>query len=999
MKTPFLPALAALVLLPATAPAAATIDAAYFGQTHVLKPTNPYFGLVSNREALIKAHVVDPATPPSPSVTAVLTLDGMTLNLPMSGPATLPASVPDGLGVVQHDYADSFTAIIPATWLQPGLDVSVEVGGGGPSTAFNNLEIGAPTRVIMTMFDVGYFSPPSGDYPAGWEDELEAKWPVSELELRRLANVTFPELVVPPRAGLPAARVRSPSDYQQQTGQPFDGEQAAALVWNGALKRAAGRQNRLSLYYINIYNVNAGGQAGGFSGVGNGTSAGILHHELGHALSLPHWGDNASYPYKGAMHGIQPPNNYNDTHAGPAWAFDLPSQAFIPPTVQPNNVSGHPDGTYKVDPMQGGGTGYQEPGYLLNHFSDYSINQARNYLENHVVIWNDSLGSYASWNQATGDYTNTVANNGVNYPIVRDVPVITVMAAISGASPDVCMVYPPIGPYTTGLIKTFDPRVPAERAEAQAIFAPANGCDVSVRITQGGMEKIYMLAASWEPGADPLSGNSLRTEAVNLPAADGEVTRVELLYTPDAEDNGLPADPDILYTWAPLTPDPAAFDQAPVSYSSTTVSMSAVEGALNVESTDTIEYLFTETSGNPGATSSGWQTSRFYTDTGLDPNTQYSYTVSMRAGSDTALTSAAESATTLSPSSSGSITVDGTGTFTMQSGGGLKTVTGLGAFDAGGADKLVVVVSTEHGFNNGQGYVNEVRYNGALMTEAVQEDAGADRGTAAIFYLDDPGPIGAGTIEISAANPNGGLGAAYALSGTADGVGVTARNTGDTATSVSFTTAGDNSLVIAVIENSGNANNAGSPTANPPLTPVSSGSWGSQWGGHASGYQQVASPSLVTPTFTTNTGSGYSINVAAAEFLAEPVASDYDAWSSLYPGTNLTDPNGDADQDGLSNDEERLFGTDPTKGTSANPISVPLDGAGTFSYTRRDDALTGKAYSIWYSTTLQAGSWLEDTGASQPQGTPDGNGVETIDVTLSPALLANDELFIRVGAE
>ena len=75
-----------------------------------------------------------------------------------------------------------------------------------------------------------------------------------------------------------------------QTGLPFDGEQAAALDWNGALKRAAGTSGRWSLYYLNVYNAAAGGQAGGFAGVGNGTSVGILHHELGHALAFRAFG-------------------------------------------------------------------------------------------------------------------------------------------------------------------------------------------------------------------------------------------------------------------------------------------------------------------------------------------------------------------------------------------------------------------------------------------------------------------------------------------------------------------------------------------------------------------------------------------------------------------------------------------------------------------------------------------------------------------------------------
>ena len=994
MKPSLIPLLIFASLLPV--PAAVSIDTVYFAQTHVLKPDNPYFGLVGNREVLLKAHVVDPDTGPSPVVTAILSLNGETLNVALTGPAVLPASIPDGPGVVQHSFENSFTALLPATWIKPGLEVSVTAGPA--STTFTNLKVGAPTKVIMTMFDVQYFADTDDDYPSGWQEELEAKWPVAELEVRRLPHLVFPELVIPPRGGVAAARVRSPSEYLLQTGIRFDGEQAAALSWNGALKRAAGRQSRLSLYYINIYNVGAGGQAGGFSGVGNGTSAGILHHELGHALSLPHWGNSSSYPYRGPMHGIDPPVG-NEVHAGPAWAFDLPSQSFIPPTVQPNNSRSHPPGTFKVDPMQGGGTGYQEPPFLLNHLSDYSVNQMRNYLEGRVVLWNDSLGSYASWDQSDAAYTRTVSNNGVDYPITRDVDVITIMASVSGANPDINMVYPPIGPYQTGLIRLFDPRIPADRAAARAIYAPSNGCDVSVRITQGGVEKIYMLPASLEPNADPLSSGSLETEAVNLPASDGVVTRIELLSTPDAEDNGLPASPEILYTWAPLTPDPASFAQVPSSFSSSTVSMSASPGALNIESSDPIEYLFTETSGNPEGSSSGWQTSPSYTDTDLQSSTSYSYTVSMRAGSLTTLTSESFAATTLAPSSARNIGVDSTQQFSLTSSNDLQPVSGLATFDADGADKLVVVVSTEHGFNNGNGYVFEVRYNGRALTEAVQEDAGPDQGTAAIFYLDDPGPIGTGTIEVNAAGPNGGIGAAYALSGTATGVGVTHRATGESVTSLTMTTAGDNSLVIAVIENSGNPNGSGTPTAIAPLTQVSSGRWGSNWGGHASGWQKVATPTTISPAFSTNSGPGYRINLAAAEFLAAPGDNDYVVWSSLYPDADLTDPNHDFDRDGLTNEVERIFGLDPTKGSSPEIFRAPVTPRETLTYTRRDDALTGKIFRIEVSISLEPDSWFEDLKATQVVKSLDDQGVETVEVTLDPNLLVYQTLFVRVIAE
>jgi len=43
-----------------------------------------------------------------------------------------------------------------------------------------------------------------------------------------------------------------------------------------------------------------------------------------------------------------------------------------------------------------------------------------------------------------------------------------------------------------------------------------------------------------------------------------------------------------------------------------------------------VEYRFLETSGNAGGTSSGWQSSATYTDTGLDPDTQYTYRVQIQ---------------------------------------------------------------------------------------------------------------------------------------------------------------------------------------------------------------------------------------------------------------------------------------------------------------------------------------------------------------------------------
>ncbi len=610
-----------------------TINAVYFAQTHLQKPDDPNFNLVSDRNTLLKVHVVNPSCPNSPEVTAKLELDGQTLSIPLTGPSVLPESIPDGPGIVQHSFDNSFTGSIPAAWIRPGLKVSVQAGSAEQS--LDNLQIGAPNKITMNMFDIEYFRDTTGDYPNGWLEELESKLPVSNLSLRRMPNIVFPELVIPARGdvGTPVVRVSSEADYRNQTGQRFDGEQAAALAWNGALKRAAGWKDRLSLYYINIYGVPAGGQAGGFSGVGGGTSPGILIHELGHALSLPHWGNSQTYPYRGQMHGIDaPPQN---VHVGPTWGFDLPSQTFIPPTKQRTP----PANEYKVDPMQGGGSGQQESEFIFNHFSDYSVNQMRRYLEDIVVKWNEDLNAYTRWNSTTKDYTTIVSNNnGVDLPIERDVDVISIMASVSGGKPDINMVYPPIGPYQSGLIRLFDPRVAEDRIAASQIFvngfhgaSPTQGLDYSLRIIQGGIEKIYMLPASMITNSSSPE-SVLSTQAVNLPAADGEVTRVDLLITPDAQINGLPDNPTSVYTWTSTDTYFAEFESQPTAIGENAITMTARELTGLPNSSQQVEYRFEEISGNQGGNSSDWSTNPTFTDDGLDPGTMYRYTVSVRIG-------------------------------------------------------------------------------------------------------------------------------------------------------------------------------------------------------------------------------------------------------------------------------------------------------------------------------------------------------------------------------
>ncbi|MBW8014971.1 MAG: hypothetical protein FVQ82_02215 [Planctomycetes bacterium] len=98
------------------------------------------------------------------------------------------------------------------------------------------------------------------------------------------------------------------------------------------------------------------------------------------------------------------------------------------------------------------------------------------------------------------------------------------------------------------------------------------------------------------------------------PAESASVTRT-MLFKAAITDNTAP------------TPDSATFQTLPAGVSGYTISMTATTGT---DASGGVEYYFEETSGTPGGTDSGWQSSATYSDFELTPDTSYSYRVRMR---------------------------------------------------------------------------------------------------------------------------------------------------------------------------------------------------------------------------------------------------------------------------------------------------------------------------------------------------------------------------------
>jgi hypothetical protein len=144
-----------------------------------------------------------------------------------------------------------------------------------------------------------------------------------------------------------------------------------------------------------------------------------------------------------------------------------------------------------------------------------------------------------------------------------------------------------------------------------------------------------------------------------------------------------------------------------------------------------------------------------------------------------------------------------------------------------------------------------------------------------------------------------------------------------------------------------------------------------------------------------NATAGAYVNISTITFVGTVVpVDDYMLWAQSYPGADLTDPEADLDRDGVTNNDERIWGLDPTSGISPNPFTSPFDPATRlFTYTRRLKSLTGIDYTYQWSDSLT--SWTEFTPASE---TASGeNPVESVSVEV-PAGIMGPRFFIQVVA-
>lgn len=308
-----------------------------FAQTHAMSPDWPFFFLVANRPALVEVAALGSGESPEVSITGFV--DGVEFeSLCLGGPSELPESV----DFQNFGEADRFSVTLPSRWLQPGL--SVEIGAGSDRVVFDAETLGlmhAPElNLMMVMMDIANYNHEGIDRaefepPVTFAEELSSAMPVSVMRVGRHAvRMPVPKIVVGSTVvedGQPPVVLEQricnddedPADTDCDATTPvLSGDvNAAALRYIDALQFANGHWSS-HYYYGHTGALFPGGWGGGKTFV-SADYTWVTIHELGHAASLPHWGDafipevqddgSYEYPWGGA--------GFDGGGRGPTWSY------------------------------------------------------------------------------------------------------------------------------------------------------------------------------------------------------------------------------------------------------------------------------------------------------------------------------------------------------------------------------------------------------------------------------------------------------------------------------------------------------------------------------------------------------------------------------------------------------------------------------------------------------------------------------------------------------
>jgi len=313
--------------------ASAVIEDVFLSQTHRHRVGDPLFFAIGHRPALLQVAVLGSGA--SPDVQVQGTLDGTSLGtLCLSGPSILPSG--DDIDLNVPDFNNYFSVTLPKSWLQDGLELVITADSQTTTVSSSNLNIGPYTEMnlVMVNMDIMDYNTAPHETPV-FDDFLEEM--ASSIPASIIRFGVFPETLVYPEVVATdlteqLIKVQSKSQVAENPSMD-DGHINSMAVLSAGNMQVTTHDYLSTVYFGNTLNLAPGGWGGNRSFVSFDFTD-VFIHELGHALSLPHWG---------GVYDQSPANNFqfnypfggetgNGGGRGQTWNFIQDTYEFVSPT-------------------------------------------------------------------------------------------------------------------------------------------------------------------------------------------------------------------------------------------------------------------------------------------------------------------------------------------------------------------------------------------------------------------------------------------------------------------------------------------------------------------------------------------------------------------------------------------------------------------------------------------------------------------------------------------
>lgn len=310
---------------------------------------------------------------------------------------------------------DTWSGVLPAEWIVPGL--SLQVRQGNSSGELTDLEVGAPTELLIHTIDLGMLLPPRGQFRFAKDPEAHREYfqtvPTSRMIISQYAPLFMREVMLPDGTLL-TEHDPSKGDWHNGAMRQSIGKELISLGIDNAnygINSSAGAGEDSHPYLVaqltahNSYGkysngpVVHGGSGGGGIVTLDQSIGNEFSHEVGHNYGLGHYVGG----FQGSVH--RPADQTNST-----WGWDADKDRFIPnfspvrsgkdACVEGQCQSPFDRRTFGLDAMAGGA-----PLSSFNRFTLYTPNSAtiiQQFFENKAVFDADSPTGFSKWNASTG---------------------------------------------------------------------------------------------------------------------------------------------------------------------------------------------------------------------------------------------------------------------------------------------------------------------------------------------------------------------------------------------------------------------------------------------------------------------------------------------------------------------------------------------------------------------------------------------------------------------